>query len=374
MPLVRSALPAPKPQSIAVRIAVCGDGPIAHSIAAVCGWRGHAVSILSEKPSRWRDHLRGLLPDGASFVAPLDQVTKDSGRAVASAEIVLICVPHGDLERTIRRVARQVLPATLVGGVPGFGGFGLRASALLGGGVTAFGTQRIPFVVRGYIPGRSVHIGGIRRQTFVATIPAHHSRPVAELLHHVLGVRTVPVSHYVNVELSPSNSIVNPARLYSSFGPIATRGPRAGEEFFADWDLAASRTLLAIDREVQKGRYLIPRDTSFVTPILMQYDANNATTLTSRIRHLHALAGRPLPIRRRGATVCLDTRSAYVHEDIDRGLVLVRDILCLAGARTPLIDHILEWRRTLSHNLSTVQNHPALRQYSTIEELTSALD
>ena len=142
------------------------------------------MSVLSAEPGRWRDRLVGVLPDGASFVAPLDRVTKNCGRAVAGAGIVFICVPHRDLESTIRRVARQVLPGTLVGGVPGFGGFGLRAGALQRRGVTAFGTQRIPFVVCGHTAGRSIQIGGIRRQTFVATIPMRHARTVAELLHN----------------------------------------------------------------------------------------------------------------------------------------------------------------------------------------------
>ena len=57
-------------------------------------------------------------------------------------------------------------------------------------------------MVRHCEPGVSVRIGGIRRQTVDATLPAESSRHVAELLEVTLGVRAVPVSHYLNIELS----------------------------------------------------------------------------------------------------------------------------------------------------------------------------
>jgi opine dehydrogenase len=331
-----------------VRIAICGDGPIAHSLVAICGWRRHTVHVLTRHPHRWRNELIGELPGGAVFAAPIQCVTCDPAEAMKRVAVAILCVPHRDLEEMTRRLAPHVSQSMLVGAVPGFGGFGLYARAILGRRVTLFGTQRIPFVVRSHSLGRRVQIGGIRRQTFIGTMPASQARPIAEFLRQLLGVPTVPISHYVNVELSPSNSIMNPARLYSLFGPSAKSIPHKGEEFFADWDVAASRTVLRLDRELQEGKRLIPRDTSFVAPVLFQYDANDVRTLTYRIRRLRGLAGRPVPVRAQGGRRCLNSYSDYVREDIDRGLVFVRQILWLAGAQTPLMDEILAWRQTLS--------------------------
>jgi opine dehydrogenase len=358
-----------------LRIAVCGEEAVAHSIAAVCGWRGHAVRVLAARPERWASCLHGSLADGSVFTGPLDDVTHDARTAVANADVVFICVRHAALAGVLGQIAPHVRADTLVGAVPGFGGFGLIARRMFPGVATLFGTQRIPFVVRRHVRGRTVAIGGIRRQTFVGTMAARRARPVAALIERILGVPTVPVSHFVNVELSPSNSIVNPARLYAMSRP-RPRHPKAEEEFFLDWDMAASRVLLALDRELQEGRRLIPRDTSFVAPILLQYDANDASTLTDRMRSLHALAGRRVPVRRTRGAITINPRTDYVLEDIDHGIQLVRDVLRLAGASTPMMDRILEWRRLVLGSADSGRPAPPspVAAFATIEELVSALD
>src|SRR5262249_9207444 len=158
-------------------------------------------------------------------------------------------------------------------------------------------------------------------------MPADRSPVVAELIEQLLGVRSVPASHFINIELSPSNSLVNPARLYSLFGPRARRvphwpspsNPRTGE-FFLGWDMRSSHLLLALDGELQRGRFLVPRDTSFVAPILLQYDSNDARTLTKRFRGLLPLANRPIPFVKGESEQLLDPTSDYVRDDIDFGL------------------------------------------------------
>lgn len=359
-----------------LQIAVCGESPIAHSVAAACSVRGHAVRMLVHHPTAWRDRLRGALPDGSKFVAALALVTEDPAEALHGAEVAFVCVPHAAVTAELTRIAPHVRDGTLVGGVPGFGGFGLIAQKLINLRCCIFGTQRIPFVIQHCDVGRSVKIGGIRRQTFIGTLPAARARPVAELVEQVLGVRTVPVSHYLNIELSPSNSIVNPARLYALF---ATQGSRPGvrTEFFIHWDLVASLSLLLLDGDLQQGRRLIPRDTSFVAPILLQYDANNAETLTDRFRGLKALAGRPVPTRQVDGQVTIEPASTYLVEDIDLGLTLVRDILRLAGAQTPQMDEILRWRGSLLEAPDrqgwACRCSPA-QTFGTIEALAAALD
>jgi opine dehydrogenase len=360
-----------------LQIAVCGEGSIAHSVSAVCGWRGFAVRVLAKWPQRWRRHLAGHLPDGSVFTGAISEVTQEPKTAVANADVVFVCVRHAEIAQTLRRIAPHLNARTLVGAVPGFGGFGLIARRAMPLVNTFFGTQRIPFVITRYVPGKTVYVGGVRRQTFVATMPAQRARPVAELIGRILGIQTVPISHFLNVELSPSNSLVNPARLYTLFGPLHRRLPRVEEEFFLDWDMAASRTLLALDRELQDGRRLIPRDTSFVAPILLQYDANDAKTLTDRIRNLRALAGRRVPVRRCGDAITIDPRTDYLREDIDYGMNLMRDLLRLGGARTPVMDEIVEWRQGLlgSPKACLQKARPsAVAAFATIDDLASALD
>lgn len=351
-----------------LQVTVCGDGPVAYSIALNCAHRGNRVRVLTAAPERWAPELRGVLPDRQRLVAPLDLATASPEAALAGSDVVLVCVSHAESPQMLARIAPFIGERTLLGGIPGFGGFGIAAAARLAAG-TVFGTQRIPFVIRDYWPGQRIRIGGIRRQTFVGTLPAERSEPVAALLGQLLGIATVPVSHYLNIELSPSNSLVNPARLFALLAGGASPDPAT--EFFTDWDLAASHALLRLDAELQRGRMSMPRDTSFVAPIRLQYDANDAHTLTARFRRLTALAGRPVPITPAGA---LDLGSPYITEDIDHGLVLLRAMLRLAGAPTPGFDEILAWRHTLGATPTPSYAETVLAQLSDIEALASLLD
>ena len=238
-----------------------------------------------------------------------------------------------------------------------------------------FGLQRIPFVVFAHRTGRSVCISGIRRQTYVAAIPASRSLVVSDLVGRLLAVRSVPVSHFINIELSPSNSVVNPARIYALFGAGATLP--AETEFFTEWDEASSEMLLRLDAELQSGRRRIPRDTSFVAPILLQYDANDANTLMLRFRSLATLSGRRVPVRTFGDQRLLAAQSPYVVEDIDHGLASVRAILRLAGAPTPLMDEILSWRTMLEPSGGDEDDLPGatpLATFDDIEALMTMLD
>lgn len=198
------------------------------------------MRVLAVNGTLWSRRLRGILPDRQRIAAPLVLVSQSAEDCIAGSDIVLVCVSHADVPALLRRIAPHLSERVVVGGIPGFGGFGIAAAQIVPHAACIFGTQRIPFVVRGFLPGRHVTIGGIRRQTFVGTMPAVRAKPVSELVQELLGVRTVPVSHYVNIELSPSNSVVNPARLFSLFG-TARRNPDLKTEFFVDWDIKSSR-------------------------------------------------------------------------------------------------------------------------------------
>ena len=360
-----------------IRIAVSGNNEIAASIAAFAALQGHEVRSLRSSYKVDGEDLPCVMPDGSRFAARMAVVTTDPERGLDGADVVFVCVGHAEIERALIDISPYVPKRALVGGVPGSGGFGILARKHLARHVV-FGLQRIPFVIRDYAPERGVFIGGVRRQTFVGTMPAAQALPVANLLRAALGVPAVPVSHYVNIELSPSNSIVNPARLHALFAGCQDEDyPGAATEFFADWDLHSSIALLSLDAELRATCARMPRDTSFVAPILFQYDANNAETLTQRIRALTALHGRRIPLDHTGERPMLDTSSRYFTEDVDIGLTTLKRIFSLAGVATPFTDSILAWRRsTVEAGLCEAWAHrsdPACR-FGSLNDLAQWLD
>ena len=366
-----------------LRVTVCGDGPIAHSVALVAAWMGHAVRIVVSDTESWADRLRGELPDGSRIEVPLQMVSTSASDCIPGSDIVLVCVGHCDIASALETIAPHVTARMLVGGVPGFGGFGIHARRVLPRQVSVFGLQRIPFVVASHRPGRSVRLSGIRRQTYVAAMPCDNALANSTLVGQVLGVLAVPVSHYINIELSPSNSIVNPARLYALFGDgtrsagKAAAGAAGEVEFFTGWDEESSRALLRLDAELQSGCRSIPRDTSFVAPILFQYDADGVRTLTMRFRRLATLSNRPLAMPADDGLQELARNSPYFTEDIDYGLASIRRILGLAGASVPFMDEILRWRTGLGANADgqdMLKGMAAIAPFPDIETLVATLD
>jgi hypothetical protein len=65
-----------------------------------------------------------------------------------------------------------------------------------------------------------------------------------------------------------------------------------------------------------------------------------------------------------------------VREDIDTGLAIVRDILQLAGAHTPLMDDIIAWRRTLERSvrLRLERSLPGPKRFECLEDLLEQMD
>src|SRR5450631_4137471 len=114
-----------------LNITVCGGGTVTHSIAAVSASRGFAVTVYTRQPERWSATICAECPNGDLLAGTLGAATSDPRAAVRNADVVLVCVPHCARYETLQRLAPHLRPNTLVGAVPGFGGFGYAARALL---------------------------------------------------------------------------------------------------------------------------------------------------------------------------------------------------------------------------------------------------
>ena len=345
---------------------------MAHAVIAAAGSRGHRVRVCTRQPRSWLRIVSATLPNGNRIEGALDFATSDHRDALRDADMALVCLPHCARWKALMSMSRHLRPGMLVGALPGFGGFTFAARHILPKDTVIFGTQRIPFVARKVKYGSEVEIRGIRRQTFLGASPAGKARAVAHVFEAALGVRTVPVPHLMNIELSPSNSVVNPARMYSLFNS-PKRLLSGREEFFLDWDIQSSEILLRIDADLQASRRLLPRDTSFVAPILLQYDACDAAHLTDQFRSLRSLAGRQVPVRGRGQAR-MDLASAYVTEDLDHGLPVLHEILKKAGAEASSLTSILQWRRGLGPCAPTPAEQDLVSNFKDIEAACQAID
>lgn len=316
-------------------IAVCGGGHLAHAIAAVAGAAGRPVRVLTRNPAAWRRELR-LTFDDLLLIGALDRVSDDPAAIVPGAEVVLVEVPAFGQAEVLARIAPFLDEESWVGALPGQGGFDARARTALSGHERVFGSARTPYICRTTAYGESVTITGIDATLRVAALDPQQAPEIAAMLAEILGMRTVPLSRYEAVNLTPSNPLVHTARVFTFF-----TGDGNGDGFYRDWNDAASRLLLACDDELLPVRRMLQIGEDEVPSVRAHYGISSAEELTRRIRGLGPLLASDLHLH------AGMHEHRYVREDFDYGLETMASIARACGVDVPSIDAMLAWRTAL---------------------------
>lgn len=315
-------------------IAVCGGGSLAHALAAVLGAGDRCVRVLTRNPSSWRRRIRVTYQD-CILIGNLERVSNDPADVLPGCGLVFVEVPafaHADV---LGRIQPFIDSDTWIGALPGAGGFDLRAAAALPGHERVFGSARTPYICRTMIYGESVAVTGIDAVLRVASLLPSETPVIAAMIEEALGMRTLPLSSYDAVNLTPSNPLVHTARIFTFL-----EGTADGDgAFYRDWDDDASRMLLACDDEIAAVRRLLGIAESEVPPVRAHYAVTDANELTRRIRGLRPLLDSDIPIR---AAASPDHR--YFAEDFDYGLAAMAGIANRCGVRIPTIETMLAWR------------------------------
>lgn len=325
------------------RIAVCGGTSLGHAIAAALGADpANEVRVLTRQPARWSPEVRAIYLDVAEIRGALAMVTDEVGRAIEGADVVLICTPLQTREKLLRAAAPWLSDATWIGGVPGFGGFDVVATAALGRTRRIFGLQRVPYVRKTISYGEAVWISGIRPRLFVAALRPADTPAATLLVENLFGIPTSPLSDYLAVALSASNAIFHPARLTTAFpAPAFQASAERGEQFYEHWDDEASAAYLHLDMDVQAIVKSCGLAEGEAEPIARHFGIATVPELTARIRAIRALRDRRLPMR--GSERALDLTSPYISEDARFALPALKQVAQIMGVQTPHIDEALEW-------------------------------
>lgn len=352
-------------------LAICGGGNAAHTLAVVASqnFDGDIVWLRSseEKAERLRQSVfskEGLQSTGVinRRADRVRVVSSDPAEVIRDADLVLISVPAFAHAAVLNRITPHLKDSALVGALPARGGFEFditqRVSGIQpNGGRRIFGLQTLPWSTRVQHATQTIHIGALKAEVLMASLPHGEAPAVAAQLSDLLGTKILPTANFLNVTLGNPGQIIHPGLMYGWFATWS--GETYREEtiprLFADasdrvGELVEqlSAEVIAIARTVE-ARSKSKLDLSGVLPIhdwlRISYSTQtgDVTTVATCFR-TGPIQARKVPMREIAPGEFVpDFQYRYLGEDVPYGLTVVKAIAELADVETPSIDAVIAW-------------------------------
>lgn len=327
-------------------MAIIGSGAVGLALASLLGARdGVAVSIWGR--SR-RPGPRGVIAShrlGGALIsrAPV-LATAELEQAVLTAEVVILAVPTHARRDLLQALSPHLSRCVLLLSWEGTGRFAQEAAELAIDPSICAGLQRSPLIARRRSQPGAVTILGVRSSVVAGTLVPTERRRVAELLRALFPFSFNLAPSYEYVVLSPGNPLIHPARLFSWQQAAVTR---RSERFYADWDDAASHTLLSLHRELKELRDHSGLLRRYLTTLADQTPVLSDAELTAQIRGETRLSHIKMPMRPADSGVGVDPTHRFVLEDIGQGLDQIAVVARQRGVPMPMTATILAWGRSL---------------------------
>jgi hypothetical protein len=333
------------------------------------------------------------------------KAVSDPREAFPEADMIMITMPPTMMIPLSEIIYDNTDAHTMIGFVPGNGGFELAFSNCIERGNVLFGIDRVPAIARITKRGQTVCCSGYKDELYVGAIPSEYTETCAALIESIYDIPCVRLPGFMALTLTPSNPILHTARLKVIFGDYK---PGVTYEklplFYEEWDDESSALLLACDDEIQEiCRKLPDFGLEYVVSEREFYHADTPEEMTAAISTEESLMGLTTPsvpadsaaVKNRGlwglrsgrqqqkkriqahmdrisrwknskeacssgdqqkcsdagpAESCADRHelipdlhSRYFTADFPYGLSVIKQIGDIAGAETPHLDGLLDW-------------------------------
>ncbi len=324
------------------RICICGGGSLGIVCAGVFLSQGINVSMLTGHPARWNRDIYVTDPDGKRFAGRLSNVSDSPQEVVTQADMVLLCVPGYLIEKTLTDIRPFIGKETLVGSIVSSTGFFTFAHRILAPDAPLFGFQRVPFIARSDVYGRSGRLLGYKKDLKVA-VENVECEQVRLLLEKLFLTPVTLLDNFYEASLTNSNPLLHTSRLYSMWSGYDDEIYSRQTLFYADWTDDASRLLIGMDEEFMALTSSLNISRSVIPSILEYYESVDAETLTRKIKSIPAFASILSPMKPEAGGWVPDFNSRYFTEDFPFGLRLITDLARERSISTPLMNRVLDW-------------------------------
>ena len=327
-----------------MNITVVGGGNIGTQFAVHCAEKGHAVTMFTSMPDHFAKHLSIVDPSGSIIhEGDICTATSDPREAFRDADMILITMPPTMMIALSELIYDNTDEHTVIGFVPGNGGFELAFRRCIERGNTFFGIDRVPAIARLTERGRAVCCSGYKDKLYIGALPAEQTEYCSAFIESIFDIPCVRLPGFMALTLTPSNPILHTARLkviFQDYEPGVTYDSLP--LFYEEWDDESSELLLACDDEIQEICRALPGfGLEYVISEREFYNADTVEEMTRAITSEESLLGLTTPSVRAEAG---DVR--------DRGLIGLRTKRKQRNERIAAhMERIARWRDTHGERL-----------------------
>lgn len=329
-----------------MNITIVGGGSIGTQFAVHCAKKQHHVTIYTANPERFQHYLSIVNETGAIICkCKIADITNNPEQAFQNADIIFVTVPAFAMKNAADIIYPHIKKDVKIGLIPGTGAGEWAFRECLKKHAVLFGMQRVPSVARLVRYGQSVRATGYRKELHVAALPQCKTAEISAFISDIFDMPCIPLPHYLNLTLIPSNPILHTARLRTLFSDYQ-KGKVYGSVplFYEEWTDEASRLLLKCDDEVQRiCKALKDCDLSYVKSLKIHYDGDTPEQLTKKISSIKSFQGLKTPSLKVNGGYVPDLHSRYFIADFSFGLEVFVQIADFMETDVPNMKETLSW-------------------------------
>lgn len=281
-----------------MKITIVGGGNIGTQFAVHCAEKGHDVVVFTSNPRRFKTHLSVVDKEGnVLHEGDIRLATNDPSAAFRDADMIMITMPPTMMIPLSEIIYDNTDEHTIIGFVPGNGGFEIAFRNCIERGNVFFGIDRVPAIARLNERGREVCCTGYKDKLYAAALPADKTEMCAALIESIYDIPCIRLPGFMALTLTPSNPILHTARLKTIFEDYALGVTYDSIPlFYEEWNDASSELLLACDDEIQAICKALPGfGLEYVVSEREFYNADTAEEMTRAISSEESLMGLTTP-------------------------------------------------------------------------------
>ncbi|MBR2674196.1 MAG: NAD/NADP octopine/nopaline dehydrogenase family protein [Mogibacterium sp.] len=297
-----------------MKITVVGGGNIGTQFAVHSAEKGHDVIMFTSSPEHFSHHLSIVDREGRLIhEGDICKATNNPKEAFRDADMIMITMPPTMMIPLAEIIYDNTDAHTMIGFVPGNGGFELVFKECIERGNILFGIDRVPAIARLTERGKTVSCSGYKKNLYIGALPTEHTETCAALIESIYDINCVRLPGFMALTLTPSNPILHTARLKTIFKDYAPgKTYDSLPLFYEEWNDESSELLLACDDEIQAICRALPDfGLEYVVSEREFYQANTPEELTRAISTEESLLGLTTPSVHADAAV--KGRGLYGH-------------------------------------------------------------
>lgn len=382
-------------------ITVVGGGSSAHICIPLLAKAGHAVKLLTRRPTAWKSNIEAQFQScngevKRRFTGPLELATNRPEAAIPKSKVIILCMPVSQYRSALHQIAPHIDDDddVFVGTLYGQAGFNWMTAEIKHSfslrRFNTFAVGLLPWICRTIEYGKAGVTYGPKKVNVVAmSAPDRFSEFndlfLRDICENWFGCGAfVLADNFLSLTLSVDNQVIHPSRCYGLH--VKHGGKWESEEripfFYRDFDQLSADILSKVDAEYSlirnairgkypqmKFRYML----DYLALERLSYQSDNADICESFTTSTTLGAIKPPTVQQEDGSWVLDKNHRFFTDDIQYGLCIAKWFAAQLGLKVPTIEVIIHWAQQVCHERIIKDGNLLSGQGGSLDEFDSGV-